>query len=406
MVDELVDDEFLKNDFVAARDEDEILEEISDSLAMQISEQLEDKSEKQIVADMKKPHNKLKIVFFTFLITAISLYILLLTPFGMNFLLKTASDYAYGKVNYDNGSTDVIQMVEDDVIANPEDYKEEDIADSDVDWNMEHALNGGRAEDGVINILLLGEEAIESGGGRGRTDLMIIATLNTNTKAVKLTSLMRDLLVQIPGFKDNKLNAAYEIGGVPLLYDTIELNLDIKLDGYALVGFSKFEAIINKLGGVNIALTEYEAEYLRTTNYIADPTNRDVVAGTNLLNGGQALGYCRIRYVATKDQQMDDYGRTSRQRVLLNAIFEKYKSKSLPELVLLLNDILPLVTTDISKEEFEQYLRAGVNMGLTDIKNLRIPVKNSYDEGFVRKMAVLIPDLQANIDAFHRFVFE
>lgn len=271
---------------------------------------------------------------------------------------------------------------------------------------MEHAVDGARQEEGVINILLLGEEAIASGGGRGRTDLMIIATLNANTKEVKLTSLMRDLLVQIPGNKDNKLNAAYEIGGVPLLYETIELNFDIKLDGYALVGFSDFEKIINKLGGVTITLTEAEADYLRRTNYIDDPLNRNVIAGTWELNGGQALGYCRIRYVATNDKQTDDYGRTSRQRVVLNAIFDKYKTKSLPELVLLLNDILPLITTDIKKEDFEQYLRVGVNMGLTDIKNLRIPVKNSFEDGFVRKMSVLIPDLQKNIDELHKFVFE
>lgn len=403
-VDDLANEEMLQKDFVVSDAQDELLEDISESLAMQISEQLDDKKEK--IQDIKKPRNKLKIISATFLLVVISLYLLLLTPFGKNFILKAASDYAYGKVKYENGSTDVIQIVEDDIIPNIGDYSEEELIDSNVNWNMGHTADGGRNEEGVINILLLGEEAIESGGGRGRTDLMIIATLNSKTKAIKLTSLMRDLLVQIPGYKDNKLNAAYEIGGVPLLYDTIELNFDIKLDGYAMVGFNDFEKIINALGGVTITLTETEAKYLRTTNYIADPTNRNVVAGTSVLNGGQALGYCRIRYVATKDNQMDDYGRTSRQRVLLNAIFEKYKTKNLPELILLLNDILPLISTDIKREDFEQYLNIGVSMGLTEIDNLRIPVKNSYDDGFVRKMAVLIPDLQKNIDELHKFIFE
>lgn len=403
-VDDLANEEMLQKDFVVSDAQDELLENISESLAMQISEQLDDK--KEIIQDIKKPRNKFKIISATFLLVVISLYLLLLTPFGKNFILKAASDYAYGKVKYENGSTDVIQIVEDDIIPNIGDYSEEELIDSNVNWNMGHTADGGRKEEGVINILLLGEEAIESGGGRGRTDLMIIATLNSKTKAIKLTSLMRDLLVQIPGYKDNKLNAAYEIGGVPLLYDTIELNFDIKLDGYAMVGFNDFEKIINALGGVTITLTETEAKYLRTTNYIADPSNRNVVAGTSVLNGGQALGYCRIRYVATKDNQMDDYGRTSRQRVLLNAIFEKYKTKNLPELILLLNDILPLISTDIKREDFEQYLNIGVSMGLTEIDNLRIPVKNSYDDGFVRKMAVLIPDLQKNIDELHKFIFE
>ena len=110
----------------------------------------------------------------------------------------------------------------------------------------------GRREEGVYNILLLGEEAIDSGSARGRTDLIIIATLNTNQKAIKLTSLMRDTLVQIPGFKDNKLNSAYEKGGVDLLYETIALNFDIRLDGCALVNFENFEKIIDRLGGLEI----------------------------------------------------------------------------------------------------------------------------------------------------------
>lgn len=403
-VDDLKEDEMLQKDFMVTEAQDELLDGISESLAMQISEQLDDK--KEIVPDIKKPRNKIKVISITCLLVVASLYLLVLTPFGKKLILKAASEYAYGKVKYENGSKDVVQIVEDDVIPNIDDYSEEELVDSDVNWNMGHIADGGIKEEGVINILLLGEEAIDSGGGRGRTDLMIIATLNSKTKAIKITSLMRDMLVQIPGYKDNKLNAAYEIGGVSLLYDTIELNFDIKLDGHAMVGFSDFEKIIDALGGVTITLTETEAKYLRTTNYIADPSNRNVVAGTTVLNGGQALGYCRIRYVATNDNQMDDYGRTSRQRVVLNAIFEKYKSKSLPELILLLNDILPLISTDIKREDFEQYLNVGVSMGLTDIDNLRIPVKNSYDEGFVRKMAVLIPDLQKNIDELHKFIFE
>ena len=83
---------------------------------------------------------------------------------------------------------------------------------------------------------------------------------------------MRDLLVEIPNHPDNKLNAAYQIGGIPLLYETIEHNFDLKIDGYCLVGFDDFESIIDLLGGIDISLTSAEANYLRKTNYISNPS--------------------------------------------------------------------------------------------------------------------------------------
>lgn len=270
------------------------------------------------------------------------------------------------------------------------------------------SLNSGsslRTDQDVINILLVGEEAINDGGSRGRTDSMMIATINTKQKALKLTSIMRDLYVAIPGYSDNKLNAAYHNGGMPLLKQTIEENFDIELDGSVLVNFSGFEEIIDRLGGVEITLTANEAAYLNRTNYISNPIYRNVRAGTQTLNGNQALGYSRIRYVKTESER-DDFGRTSRQRTVLNAIFEKYKSKSLPELVTILYDILPFVTTDISKPTIMDYLATVVTLGATELETMRIPVDNAYSASNVRGMSVLLPNtLQDNIDALHTFIF-
>ena len=269
-------------------------------------------------------------------------------------------------------------------------------------------LNSGsslRTDQDVINILLVGEEAINDGGARGRTDSMMIATINTKQKALKLTSIMRDLYVAIPGYSDNKLNAAYHNGGMPLLKQTIEENFDIELDGSVFVNFSGFEEIIDRLGGVEITLTANEAAYLNRTNYISNRIYRNVRAGTQTLNGNQALGYTRIRYVKTESER-DDFGRTSRQRTVLNAIFEKYKSKSLPELVTILYDILPLVTTDISKSTIMDYLATVVTLGATELETMRIPVDNAYSGSSVRGMSVLLPNtLQDNIDALHTFIF-
>lgn len=262
-----------------------------------------------------------------------------------------------------------------------------------------------KQEDSAVNILLVGEEAIGSGGGRGRTDSIMIASVNFEQKALKLTSIMRDTYVQIPGYQDNKLNAAYASGGIPLLKETIELNFDIKLNGSVLVNFDGFEQIIDSLGGVELTLTADEAHYLNTTNYISNKANRTVKPGTQILNGNQALGYMRIRYVRTADNMSDDFGRTSRQRNLLNAVFEKYKSSSLTDLLLMVNDLLPYVQTDLTKTDIISYATKVVSMGMGELETLRIPLDKMYDPIYVRKMAVLVPHLPENIAALHEFIY-
>ena len=405
-VDEMVEsNEHLDEEIVVVQEENEVLDLINASLAQQICYEMDDQKQMLDINQKKRFPHWAKITLISVCIIVCIILLLILTPGGRNLIWNMTTNYAYGKMSIDEGEDIVYQEVQDDVVAEEALYVPKEIVNSNIEWNTKDSESGGRFEEGIINILLLGEEAIDSGSGRGRTDLMIIATMNTKDKTVKLTSLMRDMFVQIPGYKDNKLNAAYEIGGVPLLYETIQSNFDIKMDGSAMVCFADFEGLIDKLGGVQISLTAQEASYLNKTNYISNPEYRRVVEGVQILNGNQALGYCRIRYVATGDDQRNDYGRTSRQRVLLNAIFEQYKSKSLIELALLCNDILPMITTDIEKEDFQSYLKTGVTMGLSEIENLRIPADHTFDESYVRKMSVLIPDLSANIEVLHNFIF-
>ncbi|MDF2472809.1 MAG: cell envelope-related transcriptional attenuator [Anaerocolumna sp.] len=382
------------------QEEADLLSHINASLAEQVCTQMDNPSNANRKRFSKLPL-WLKVSGTVVGVFVMICFLLIVTPGGRNFILSAATNFAYNQLNYDEGSTAYHQVVEDDIDLTADPLGEE----ANVEWNTDAVIDGARQEEGVINILLLGEEAIDSGSGRGRTDLMIIATMNTRSKSLKLTSLMRDMLVQIPGYRDNKLNSAYEIGGVPLLYETIELNFDIKLDGYAKVGFDDFEDIINRIGGVTIHLTNAEAAYLNSTNYISNPEYRNVKAGSQWMNGNQALGYCRVRYVPTSDNQSNDYGRTSRQRIVLNAVFEQVKSQSLPELTLLLLELLPFVTTDITRDEFTTYLKEAVNIGFPEIEDFRIPADHTFEEGYVRKMSVLIPDLNANVSLLHEFIF-
>ena len=275
---------------------------------------------------------------------------------------------------------------------------------SKIEWPNNYGA--GRKEEGVYNILLLGEEAIGSGSGRGRTDLMIIATLNTNTKEIKLTSLMRDLLVKIPGYKENKLNSVYEKDGIDLLYTTIAMNFDIHIDGTALVNFENFEKIIDELGGLELTLTRGEARYLNSTNYISNPAYRNVKEGTQLLNGNQVLGYSRIRKRATITGNNNDYGRTDRHRLILNAIFDKYKTTSKATLASIMFRLLPMVSTDIDNKNFELLLNSFIEMGTMEIQQLRLPADKTFtDTQKVRGMFVLIPDYNKNIEILHEFIF-
>jgi len=317
-------------------------------------------------------------------------------------LLGACFSYAYyllNKMDYDKGNRQLKEeYFEQDEMA----QGLEEMAPEDVVWE-ERVL--ARHEENVINILLVGEEAINDGGNRGRTDSIMIATIHVKEKTLKLTSIMRDLYVQIPGYSDNKINAAYHIGGMPLLMETVNQNFDLQLDGYVKVDFDSFEKVIDALGGVEITLTQKEADYLNRTNYISNPKYRNVKAGTQVLNGNQTLGYARIRYVKT-ETEANDFGRTLRHRNVMNALFKKYQSKSIVELFTLLPDILELITTDMTKTTILEYVYLAVTLKPEELQTMRIPVDTGYRAARIRGMAVLVPDtLDENVEALHSFLF-
>ncbi|SES99291.1 LCP family protein [[Clostridium] polysaccharolyticum] len=307
------------------------------------------------------------------------------------------SDYLLDKIHYDKDNERREEYFDEDEHAKDLD----EVDPSDVHWQQNLLA---RHEDDVINILLVGEEAILD-KGRGRTDSIMIATINVKEKSLKLTSIMRDLYLQIPGYSDNKINAAFNIGGMDLLVQALNQDFALKLDGYVKVDFDSFEDVIDALGGVEITLSAKEADYLNRTNYISNPAYRNVREGTQTLNGNQALGYSRVRYVAHGDQA-NDFGRTQRQRNVLNAIFQKYKSKSAVELIALLPDILSFVTTDLNRTAILEYLYLAVTLHPQELETMRIPVEEKYYSARIRGMAVLVPDtLQDNIDALQAFIF-
>ncbi len=232
----------------------------------------------------------------------------------------------------------------------------------------------------IVNILLVGSDTRSELGKEkyGRSDTVMIATIDNKHNCLKLTSLMRDMNVEIPGYGKHKFNAAFSYGGPELLYKTIATNFGISLDGYAEVDFEAFKDIVDEVGGVEVELTEQEAQYLNTTNYIHGKSNRNVVAGWNTMNGAQALGYCRVRKIANINGTNNDQGRTERQRMVMSGIFDKVKKMPMSKWMKIIDVVLPNITTDISNSEIISYATTVVTMGTTKINQYRIPVEGHY----------------------------
>lgn len=270
----------------------------------------------------------------------------------------------------------------------------------------------------VINILLVGADKNldeqDAGEAARRSDSMMIATLDMKNKKLKVSSLMRDMYVPIPGHGSQKLNAAYSLGGMPLLYETIVSNFGIKADGYAEVNFDAFVEVINAVGGVEATLTESEAENLNDTNYIRRKKFRNVKVGKQVLNGYQALGYCRIRHgkwkngrypaVLTASGKGDDYGRAERQRLVIQALFKKIKSMSVTKWMELIDLVLPNVKTDLKEDQIYSYLWAVVRMGTTEIHQFSLPIDNGYTSQSINGQDCLVPDIAANKKALLNFI--
>ena len=239
----------------------------------------------------------------------------------------------------------------------------------------------------VVNILLVGQDTW--GSTRTRSDSMILVTFNKNAGTITLTSFMRDCYVQIPGYKPHKLNHAFQYGGMKLLNETLRVNFGVRVDGNVVVNFNDFEKLIDLLGGVDINLTQQEATYIDS----ASGFTWGLKGGINHLDGEKALLYARIREIDS------DYRRAERQRKVISTVMESYKSLPLDQMMGLLDDILPMITTDMDKGEI---VTTAVDLfpmlAGAQINTLRIPVDGTFQQGNVKVRDGLKNWFQYDID--------
>lgn len=272
--------------------------------------------------------------------------------------------------------------------------KELDISDS---FNRKHRFNT------ITNIALFGVDNNDGDSfsfDEARSDATKIISLNHLTRKVKITSVERDLVVYLPERDEyGHLNWAYSFGGPSLALQTLNYNFDLNLNKYVTISFGGLQKIVDLIGGVDIELTDAEI------NQSVQPLNINGPAGTYTLNGEQALRYCRIRYIDS------DFMRMERQNIVINKVLEKLKKENPLEMINIVTEVLPFVSTNLSNFEIKRYLLESVLFDLDNIETYKVPM-GEYDDVYhaqgiggylVRDFISMVSDLHKNIYGINNY---
>ena len=308
--------------------------------------------------------------------------------------IAVAADYVLGRLGrFEDPSDDETPVVEefdvDSTIEGQETIETQDA--SDVTFESVEEL----ISEDVVNIMLIGQDA-RPGEGRSRSDTMLLITMNPPKNAIQMTSFMRDTDVQIPGYRDNRLNVAYRFGGTELMNETFKKNFGIEIDGNVMVNFEEFAGIIDLLGGVDMELSAEEVGYMNRSGC----STRE---GLNHLNGEDALTYVRMRKVSG-----GDYGRTERQRKVIGALIESFRSATLPEILNLVDELLPKVVTSVSGTDILRYATTGASLlaNGAEIQTMRIPADDAHHGAMIDGMSVLVPNLGMCREDLDEFIYQ
>ena len=258
--------------------------------------------------------------------------------------------------------------------------------------------------EGYTNVALFGVDSRDGNLGEGnRTDCIIVASLNNETKEIKMVSVYRDTLLDLSEGTYQKCNAAYSYGGPVMAINMLNMNLDLDIEDYVTVDFGAIADTIDLLGGVEIEVTEEELPYIN--NYIPETAKSAVKtpellesAGLQLLDGTQATTYARIRSTAG-----GDFTRTERQRLVIEKMFEKAKQADLKTLNAIIDRVFPQVSTSFTLPEILNY--ASAYSEYTLVGNMGFPQDN-YTDMLSEIGSVVVPDdLVSNVTKLHEFLF-
>lgn len=288
-----------------------------------------------------------------------------------------------------------------------------------IDLVIAPEVKANEALKGYTNYLLLGTDARDNSieamtsTGEGNTDAIIIASLNNDTKEVKLVSVYRDTLLMVPKsgkYPDTyrKATEAFFYSGAEATISMINLNLDLNITDYVMVNFEALIRIVDAVGGIDLEITEQELywlnEYLRDTGLNTGRTYETVPnSGMVHLDGIQATAYCRIRYA---DGTLD-YGRAERQRKVISLIFEKAKKMNLNQLTNAINGVLDNVVTSVPASDILSMVPSVFEFSLVD--QTGFPFEKFGSMKKVPELSIADPvfamTLESNVSELHKYLF-
>ena len=244
------------------------------------------------------------------------------------------------------------------------------------------------------------------------SDTIIIASINNDTKAVKLVSVYRDTLLNVKDDTYSKANAAYALGGPAQAVNMLNTNLDLNITDYVSIDFDALVTVVDCLGGLDIPLSY--AEIIHMNNYCVEtaeetgksytpvelpepkPEDQEAIVGTYHLNGVQATSYCRIRYTASLDM-----GRTERQRRVIQMIVDKAKKAGLSTIFDIMDQVFPMVKTSVSKTEILKLIPAMIGYSIDETTGF----PQDYKFATVKGSVIVPTTLDSNVLKLHQFLY-
>lgn len=259
---------------------------------------------------------------------------------------------------------------------------------------------------GYTTVALFGLDTRKAGqlGKGNRSDTMIIANINNDTKEVKLVSVYRDTYLDLTTGKYNKCNAAYSVGGPDTAVQMLNKNLDLDIQKYVSVDFAALTKVVDELGGIMIDVDESEIEHLNnytveTSEVTGVKTQKLTQTGLQLLDGVQATSYCRIRYTAG-----DDFKRTERQREVIMEIVNKAKEADLTKINDIIDLVFPMIATNYTNEELLELAPQMIGYNIVDTQGFPFDRVTGTISG---KGSCVIPvNMAENVKQLHEYLFD
>ena len=267
----------------------------------------------------------------------------------------------------------------------------------------------GTMVEGITNILLVGTdgEYIEKGN---RSDSMMVVTIDSKNKDIRISSIARDTYVDIPGYSTEKLTHAYAYEGIDLLKEVFKVNFNLDIDKYIAVNFVSFMEIMDELGGVEVNVEEKDIKEINKYidacyGYYKNKDEKDkeyiTKSGVQRLNGYQALAFSRIRYTDSA------FARDNRHREVAESVYKEFAQKGVETYKKCAEIILNNTKTNISPMEMMNLAYTVLKINDKDIEQFQFPLAE-YRNGHIiskQKGWVLEWDKEPNLEAWHKFIF-